>query len=87
LAKRPGVQYPIIEEFNPGESDVKLKCSQHVDANPPLSTFSWTYNGALIIGSADELALNSKTDGLTDTVLCTAGNGLCKKLFKFHYCS
>jgi len=86
LAKRPGVQDPIMKKFNPGQSDVKLKCGQHVDANPPLLTFSWTYNGALIIGSSDELGLNSKTDGSTDTVSCTARNGLCKKLFKFHYC-
>jgi len=85
LAKRPGVQDPIIKEFNPGQSDVKLKCSQHVDANPPLSTFTWTYNGALIIGSSDELGLNSQADGLTETVSCTTGNGLCKKLFKLHH--
>jgi len=77
LAKKPGVQDPIVKEFNPGQYDGKLDCSQHVDANPPPSTFTWTYNGVVTTETSNELTLIPQTDGVIETDSCTAENGLC----------
>jgi len=77
LATKPGVQDPIIKEFNPEQSDAKLDCSQYVNANPPLSTFTWSYSGVLSLDKPNELTLIPQTDGVTETASCTAENGLC----------
>jgi len=77
LARKPGVQDPIVKEFNPGQFHVKLDCSQYVDANPPPSAFFWKYNGVLMIELSNELVLSSQTDGVTEAVECTPENGLC----------
>jgi len=78
LAKIPGVQNPIVKELNPGQSDAKLDCSQHVNANPPPSTFTWTYSGVVTTETSNELTLIPQTDGVTETAECVAENGLRK---------
>jgi len=78
LAKKADVPDPIVEEFNPGNFYDRLECSQHVDANPPPSTFTWTYNGVVTTELSNELTLIPKTNGVIETAECTAENGLCK---------
>jgi len=84
LAKKPDVQDPIVKEFNPGQSDAKLDCSQHVDANPPLFNFTWTYSGVVTTETSNELPLKSRTDGVTETASCTVNNGLGKNEYLYN---
>jgi len=78
LAKKAGDPDPIVAEFNPGNFYARLECSQHVDANPPPSTFTWTYNGVVTTELSNELTLILPTNDVIETAECTAENGLCK---------
>jgi len=85
LAIKQGVQSPIVMELNPIQSEVKLECSQYVDANPPPFTFTWKYNGIASTETSKELVLSSQTNGKVEIAECVATNGLCKYM-SINYC-
>jgi len=74
LAKSGVFRNPVVKDVNPGQFDIKLEYRQHVDANPPLSTFTWTYNGVVTTETSNELPLIPQADGVIETASRKAKN-------------